>query len=62
MHLGENPVLIDPLVKILEIFAIQDIMVDDLIQTLQPTEGEVQLIQGMSVGQCNDPLWFEAWQ
>ena len=61
-HLGENPVLIDLLDKILEIFATCDVTVDDLIQALKPTEEDVQLIQEMSVGQRNNPLWFDARQ
>ena len=61
-HLGENPVLIDPLDKLSEILAVRDVTIDDLIHALEPTDEEVQLIQEMSVGQCNNPLWFDAWQ
>jgi len=43
-HLSENPVLIDPLDKLSEIFALRDFTVDDLIHALQ------LIIQEMSVG------------
>ena len=49
-HLGENPVLIDPLDKLSEILAVRDVTIDDLIHALEPTDEEVQLIQEMSVG------------
>jgi len=54
--------LIDPLDKLTEIFASRDVTVDDLIDALQPTDEEVQLIQEMSVGQRKNPLWFDARQ
>ena len=54
--------LIDPLEKPSEIFAVQDVTVDDLVDALQPTSEEVQLIQEMSVGQQNNSLWFDAHQ
>ena len=43
--------LIDPLDKLSEIFAVQDVTVDNLVDALQPTSEELQLIQEMSVGQ-----------
>ena len=61
-HLGEYPVLIDPLDKLSEILAVRDVTIDDLIHALEPTDEEVQLIQEMSVGQRNNPLWFDAQQ
>ena len=54
--------LIDPLEKPSEIFAVQDVTVDDLVDALQPTSEEVQLIQEMSVGQQNNSLWLDAHQ
>lgn len=61
-HLGENPVLIDPVDKLSEMLAVRDVTIDDLIHTLEPTDEEVQLIQEMSVRQRNNPVWFDARQ
>jgi len=57
-----NPVLIDPLDKLAEIAASCEVNVCDLIDALQPTHEEVHLIQEMSIGQRNNPLWFDAHQ
>jgi len=61
-QLSDNPVQIDPLDKLSEIFAVRDITVDDLVEALKPTVEEVQLIQEMGVHQLNNPLWFDAHQ
>ena len=57
-----NPVLTDPLDKLAEIAATGDVTVLDLVHSLQPTTEEVKLIQEMSIGQRNNPLWFDARQ
>ena len=57
-----NPVLTDPLDKLTEIAATRDVTVLDLVHALQPTTEEVKLIQEMSIGQRNNPLWFDARQ
>ena len=54
--------LIDPLDKLSEIFTVREVTVDDLVDALKPTSEEVQLIQEMSVGQRNNPLWFDVRQ
>jgi len=43
---SNSPELIDPLKKLSEIFAVQDITVDDLVDALQLTSEEVQLNTG----------------
>ena len=45
-----------------ETAATRDVTVNDLVQALKPTAKEVQLIQSMSVGQRNNPLWSDARQ
>lgn len=45
-----------------EIAATHDVTVHDLVHTLKPTAEEVHLIQSMSVGQRNNPLWSDARQ
>ena len=57
-----NPVLTDPLDKLSEIATTRDVTVYDLVNALQPTEEEVQLMQEMTIGQHNNPLWFDARQ
>ena len=57
-----NPVLIDPLDKLLEISGTQDVTVQDLVESLRPTKEDVDLIQTMNVGQRNNPLWMDARQ
>ena len=57
-----NPVLIDPLDKLREVSAMRDVTVQDLVEALRPTKEDVQLIQNMSVGQRNNPLWLDARQ
>ena len=52
--------LIDPLNKLAEIVANREIT--DLIDALQSTYYEVHLIQVLCIGQCNNPLWFDARQ
>ena len=61
---SRNPVLIDPLDKLCEICANRDVSVSDLVEALRPTAEDVQLIQNMSIGQRNNPLWLDArqWQ
>ena len=59
---SSNPVLIDPLDKMLEISATREVSVDDIVEALRPTAEEVELIQSMSVGQRNNPLWLDARQ
>ena len=59
---SSNPVLIDPLDKLCEICADRDVNVSDLVEALKPTAEDVQLIQSMSVGQRNNPLWLDARQ
>ena len=59
---SSNPVLIDPLDKLCEICANRDVNVSDLVEALRPTAEDVQLIQNMSVGQRNNPLWLDARQ
>ena len=59
---SSNPVLIDPLDKLCEICADRDVNVCDLVEALKPTAEDVQLIQSMSVGQRNNPLWLDARQ
>ena len=59
---SSNPVLIDPLDKLCEICANRDVNVSDLVEALRPTAEDVQLIQSMSVGQRNNPLWLDARQ
>ena len=59
---SSNPVLIDPLDKLCEICAARDVTVSDLVEALKPTAEDVQLIQSMSVGQRNNPLWLDARQ
>ena len=54
--------LTDPLDKLSEIATTRDVTVYDLVNALQPTEEEVQLIQEMTIGQHNNPLWFDARQ
>ena len=56
-----NPVLIDPLDKLCEICANRDVSVSDLVEALRPT-ADVRLIQNMSIGQRNNPLWLDARQ
>jgi len=59
-----NLIIIDvyPLDKLCEITATRDVTVHDLVHALKPTAEEVKLIQGMSVGQRNNPLWSDARQ
>ena len=57
-----NPALIDPLDKLCEICADREVNVRDLVESLKPTAEDVQLIQNMSVGQRNNPLWLDARQ
>jgi len=59
---SSNPVLIDPIDKLCEICADRDVTVSDLVEALRPTAEDVQLIQSMSVGQRNNPLWLDARQ
>ena len=59
---SSNPVLIDPFDKLCKTAATRDVTVNDLVQALKPTAEEVQLIQSMSVGQRNNPLWSDARQ
>jgi len=59
---SSNPVLIDPLDKLCQICADRDVTVSDLVEALRPTAEDVQLIQSMSVGQRNNPLWLDARQ
>ena len=56
--------LIDPLDKLCDIASSQDVTVDHLVKALKPTAEEVELIQTMSVGQRQNPLWLDArqWQ
>lgn len=48
--------------KLVEIAASREVTVCDLIDALQPTDEEVCLVQKMSIGQRNNPLWFDARQ
>ena len=57
-----NPVLIDPLDKLCEISASRDVTVQDLVEALRPTKEDVELIQSMSIGQRNNPIWMDARQ
>ena len=57
-----NPVLIDPLDKLREVFATRDVTVQDLVDALKPTKEDVDLIQSMTIGQRNNPLWMDARQ
>jgi len=59
VSLPSQPVLIDPLDKLSEIFAVREVTVDDLVDALKPTSEE---FQEMSVGQRNNTLWFDARQ
>ena len=59
---SNNPVLIDPIYKMCDLAATRDISVDDLVQALTQTKEEVELIQCMSIGQRNNPLWLVARQ
>jgi len=43
-----------------EICANRDVRVSDLVEALRPTAVDVQLIQNMSVGQKNNPVWLDA--
>ena len=45
-----------------EICANRDVRVSDLVEALRPTAEDVQLIQNMSVGQRNNPVWLDARQ
>ena len=54
--------LIDTLDKLCDIASSQDVTADDLVQALKPTAEEVELIQAMSVGQRQNPLWLDARQ
>ena len=51
-----NPILIDPLDKLHEIFITKDATVQDLVEALKPMKEDVDLIQNMTIGQCNNPL------
>ena len=59
---SSNPVLIDPLDKLLDVASTRNVSVDDLVEALRPTAEEVELIQTMSVGQRHNPLWLDARQ
>ena len=59
---SNNPVLIDLIDKLRDLAATQDLSVDDLVEALKPTAEEVELVQSMSVGQRNNPLWLDARQ
>ena len=61
---SSNHVLIDPLNKLCETATTHEVTVNDLVQALKPTAEEVKLIQSMSVGQRNIPIWSDArqWQ
>ena len=48
--------------KLCELCANRDVNVSDLVEALKPTAEDVQLIQSMSVGQRNNPLWLDARQ
>ena len=59
---SNNPVLVDPIDKLCDLAATREISVDDLVQALKPTAEEVELVQCMSIGQRNNPLWLDARQ
>ena len=54
--------MIDPLDKLSEIASSREVTTSDLIDALKPTDEEVCLIQEISIGQRNNPLWFDARQ
>ena len=56
-----NPLLIDLFDKLWEISSSRDVTVEDLVESLRPTQ-DVDLIQNMSVGQRNNSLCMDARQ
>ena len=45
-----------------EIFVTRDATVQDLVEALRPMKEDVDLIQNMTIGQRNNPLWMDARQ
>lgn len=57
-----SDVLQDPLDKLATIALVHDPTVDDLIEALSVTSEEAELIQILTIGQRNNPLWMDARQ
>lgn len=55
-------VLQDPLDKLSTIALVRDPTVDDLLEALSITSEEAELIQIMTIGQRDNPLWMDARQ
>ena len=55
-------ILKDPVDKLSAIAVSRDPTVDDLVQSLSMTDEEAELIQIMTIGQRNNPLWMDARQ
>jgi len=52
----------DPLDKLVAISLMRDLTVDDLVKALSVSMEEVELIQMMTIGQRNNPLWMDVRQ
>ncbi len=59
---SQKQILQNPVDKLNSIAVSRDLTVDDLIQSLNVTSEQAELIQIVTIGQRNNPLWMDARQ